>query len=343
MNVYYLPYEQGPIRPPSEANSLLIRITRNCPWNRCEFCKVYDGYRFEIRKVDEIKEDIVKAKEFYGEYGSLFESAFLQDANSIIMKTDELAEVIEFIKENFPSIKRITTYGRAKTLMKKSVDDFKKVYNAGLSRIHMGLETGYDPLLEYIKKGATSYDMTEAGRRVKDSGISLCVYIILGLGGRKWWKEHAIHSAKVINGIDPDFIRVRTLSVRRGTPLREKVMRGDFERLNDEEIVREERLLIENLENINSYFVSDHILNLLEEVEGKLPNDKEYMLSVIDRFLNLSKDERFNFILGKRIFLYKKLDDINDIDKYEKIKRVLNEIKDKEFNQFIFEQMERIV
>lgn len=356
-------FEQGPIRPPSEASSLLIRVTRNCPWNKCEFCHTYKGKKFELRKVEDIKADIQLVKDIsdeitafswnwgcagridgeiikliYGNpqrYPEIFrsvaawlyyggETVFLQDANSLIMKTPDLVEVIRFLKEKFLRLKRITSYARAKTLAKKPIDDLKELRLAGLSRIHTGLETGYDPLLGYINKGVTAAEQIEAGRRVKEAGISLSEYVILGLGGEKMWKEHARETARVLNQIDPDFIRVRTLFAPQGTPLREKLERGEFVRATDENIVREERLLIEKLEGINSYFKSDHILNLLEEVEGKLPTDKQKMLEIIDRYLSLPQEEKLNFQVGRRAGFYRRLDDLKNEELHHRVQEAIN-------------------
>ncbi len=356
-------FEQGPIRPPSEATSLLIRVTRNCPWNKCEFCHTYKGEKFELRKVEDIKGDIQSIKEISDEVSTLSwsrgcagnvdgeiikliygnpqrypggfrsvaawlysggETAFLQDANSLIMKTPELVEVIRFLKEKFPRLKRITSYARAKTIAKKPVEELKELRQAGLSRIHTGLETGYDLLLEYIKKGVTAAEQIEAGRRVKEAGISLSEYVILGMGGAKMWKEHARETARVLNQIDPDFIRVRTLFVPPGTPLREKLEQGEFVRATDENIVVEERLLIEKLEGINSYFKSDHILNLLEEVEGKFPADKQKMLEVIDRYLSLPREEKLNFQVGRRSGLYRRLDDLQNEEVHRRVQEAVD-------------------
>ncbi len=346
-----LQFEQGPIRPPSEAYSLLLRVTRNCPWNRCEFCHTYKGQKFSVRSVEEVKRDIdsvqgivseVKAlswqRGFGGEitpslvnlilqhpqhYPDGFRSivlwlytgeknVFLQDGNNLVLKTDDLIEILKYLKVTFPSIERITSYARAKTVSKKTVEELQDLYRAGLSRIHIGLETGYDPLLQYMKKGVTAQEHIDAGRKVKQSGISLSEYVILGLGGRGMWREHATETAKVLNQIDPDFIRVRTLKVLKTMPLYEKIEKGEFTLLTDDETVREERLLIENLEGINSTFVSDHILNLLEEVEGKFPEEKGKMLARIDRYLALSFEEKANFRLGRRAGVYRSVDDLSD-------------------------------
>jgi radical SAM superfamily enzyme YgiQ (UPF0313 family) len=359
-------FEQGPIRPPSEAYSLLLRLTRNCPWNRCEFCHTYRGTKFSVRSVEEVKGDIDAVREivsdlkalswregFGGEtsaslanlilqnpqgfpegYRSVIlwlygggKNVFLQDGNNLVLKTDDLVEILKYLKERFPSVERITTYARSKTVSKKRVEELRDLYQAGLSRIHIGLETGCDRLLEYVQKGVTASEHIRAGQKVKQSGISLSEYVVLGLGGKGMWKEHATETAKVLNQINPDFIRVRTLKVLKTMPLYEKVEKGEFIPLTDDEIVAEERLLIENLEGITSSLVSDHILNLLEEVEGKFPEEKEKILTVIDRYLALSPEERSNFRLGRRAGAYRSVDDLSNPKLHSQIEEALRRIE----------------
>lgn len=356
-------FELGPIRPPSEAYSLLIRATRNCPWNRCYFCATYKTQKFELRTVEEIKNDIQTAKAISEEiraltwrlgyggrlqevaamlYTSLYynpsvrsvalwlyfdaQSAFLQDANSLIMRTAELAQVVRFLKETLPSLTRITSYGRSKTAAKKSVEELKELHDAGLSRLHIGLETGDDKLLEYVQKGVTAEEHIKGGRKVKEAGISLCEYVMPGLGGRKMSKEHVEHTARVLNEIEPDYIRLRTLEVREGMPLLHKLQEGDFELQTEDEVVEEVGGLIERL-NCQSELKSDHIINLLPEVEGKLPQDKRKMLATIKQYLALSIEERINFQLGRRMGYYERLEELQDAYKHEKVEQAIKRIE----------------
>jgi len=246
------------------------------------------------------------------------ESAFLQDANSLIMRTNELAEVIRFLKQTLPSINRVTSYARSKTAAKKKPDELIELHEARLSRLHIGLESGYDPLLQYMDKGVTAAEHVKGGRQVVASGISLCEYVILGLGGKKMWRQHAIQTARVLNEIDPDFIRVRTLTINDRMPLYNELENGNFIRSTDEEILEEEKLFIEHLE-CHANYVSDHITNLLQEIEGKLPQDKEKMLASIDRFQALSPEERTNFRVGRRVGVYNQLDDLYDSGKRQAV------------------------
>ncbi len=360
------PFEQGPIRPPSEAYSLLLRVTRNCPWNRCEFCPTYKNEKFSLRTVEEVKRDIDSMQEIVSEIRSLSwkygfggeitaslvnfiledprhqedgvrsvvlwlyeggKNVFLQDGDNLIMKTDRLVELLEYLKETFPSVERITTYARAKTVSRKEIDELRELKRAGLSRIHIGLESGYDFLLQYIRKGVTVEEHVEAGKKVKESGVSLSEYVILGLGGTRMWREHALETAKVLNRIDPDFIRVRTLKVLKIMPLYRKIEEGEFVLSNDDEIIEEERLLIQHLQGITSTFVSDHILNLLQEVDGKLPEEKGKMLRSIDRYLALANNEKNNFRLGKRIGIYQSVEDLSNPALRNEVDRVLRQIE----------------
>jgi radical SAM superfamily enzyme YgiQ (UPF0313 family) len=358
--------EQGPIRPPSEAQSLLLRITRNCSWNRCEFCSIYKRKRFSPRTVAEVKKDIDTIQEIVSEIKSLSwnrgfggevnaalagsilnspqqypegyrsivlwlytggKNVFLQDANNLIIRTKDLVEMLTYLKKVFPSIERITTYSRARTIARKTLQELRDLHDVGLSRIHVGLESGYDPLLEYVQKGVTSRELIDAGKKVKQAGISLSEYIMPGLGGKSMWREHAVETAKVLNQIDPDFIRVRTFQALRVMPIHRKIEAGELELMSDDEIVVEERLLIENLDGISSYFASDHSLNLLEELDGKFPEAKGKMLAVIDRYLAFIKEERDNYRLGRRAGYYRSLDDMANPELRARINMVMQRIE----------------
>ena len=175
-SIMMTPYEIGPFRPPSEAGSLLVRVTRNCPWNKCEFCPLYKADSYETRPVNEVLEELESRSNIDFLKRREYNTAFLQDADSIRMPTSDLIEILKKIKELYPKITRITTYARADSLTKKSVEELKELHDAGLTRIHRGLETGYDALLKYMKKGATAKLQIEGGLKVKQAEISLSDY-----------------------------------------------------------------------------------------------------------------------------------------------------------------------
>ena len=355
--------EQGPIRPPSESKSLLLRLTRNCPWNKCLFCPVYKGTTFSRRSLPEIKQEIdqlghivndiqdVSAKlGFSGritgkvishiypskDYNPIYRhvahwlyfgegSVFLQDANSLIMKSEDLAEILNYLRHKVLGIRRITSYARSRTLARRGADQLVMLREAGLNRIHIGLESGYDPVLRLMKKGSTAADHIQAGCLVKEAGISLSEYVMPGLGGKRRWREHALATAHVLNRINPDFIRLRSLRVPKTAPLFEKVDNGHIELLDDDEVVREIRLFIENLDGITSTITSDHIMNLLEEISGILPDDKKKMLASADRYLDLDEGERIIYKVGRWGGAYRRLDDLRDPEIRGKIEQVIHQ------------------
>lgn len=189
-------------------------------------------------------------------------TAFLQDADSLIMRTSELQEAIRCLKQTFPSIQRVTSYARAKTLAQKtkSLEDLKELRKAGLTRLHVGLETGDDELLRYVSKGVTSEEQITAGRKVKEAGIELSEYVMPGLGGKTMMERHAKNTAKVLNAINPEYIRLRPFVPRRGTPLFEECEKGKFELTSSHERLREIRMLLENLD-VTSRLCFDHFVN----------------------------------------------------------------------------------
>ena len=333
-----LDFEQGPIRPPSEAGSLLLRVTRNCPWNRCAFCSTYKGKKFSRRPIEEILTDIDTMATIYNEIkkiswtmgdagqftnrviSSVFkdsvlpdafrsvaywiasggETIFLQDANSLMLSTASLIEILNHIRRNFPQVIRVTSYARASTLKQKTVDEYIRLKECGLSRLHVGMESGSDRVLKLIDKGCKSEQLIEGGKRVVDAGISLSLYVIPGIGGLELSEDHTSETAQAINAVNPTFVRFRSLYVRANTALEQMKAQGKFNPPDEDHIVMEIRDIVDRLHNITTTIVSDHVLNLLEEVEGKLPEDKKKILEVIDQYLNLPYEERLMYQLGRR-------------------------------------------
>ena len=280
-------YEGTVYRPPSEAASLIIQATVGCPHNRCTFCSMYRQSRFRIRTMAEIKEDLDMARDYYGDS---VRSVFMADGNTIVMKTADLVEILHYIQESFPSLERITSYGSARFIAKKKPEELAALREAGLTRIHSGMESGDDAVLHLQNKGVNADRIVHAGRMVKDAGIELSEYIIVGAGGKALSTQHAINSALVLNRINPDFIRLRTLMPAKGTPLYEMCKHGDFSLLTPHEALRETRTFIGHLEGITSTLYSDHISNYWN-VHGTFPTDKQGMLGQIDYALSLEEKQ----------------------------------------------------
>jgi coproporphyrinogen III oxidase-like Fe-S oxidoreductase len=307
--------DPGPIRPPSEAHSYLVRVTRNCAWNKCLFCPVYKRDKYEPRPVDEILAEIDYDAEALGDR---FNSAFLQDADPIQIPSATLVKTVCAIKDAFPSIKTVTTYGRSSSIKKRTIEELEELRGAGLTRVHCGLESGYDPLLRYMKKGSNAKLAIESGLKLRQAGLELCFYVMPGLGGnlqlegKPTWKRHAEETARAINEVNPDYVRLRTLGVHPATPLGEKVCRGEFKRLTDPEIVEEIRHLIERLQGISTRIESDHYLNPLMELSGTTPEDKEKMLDIIDTYSQLPLIDKYGFRFWSLLFKYKVVSKFTD-------------------------------
>jgi len=328
-------FEVGVYRPPSEDGSfsLLVRVTRNCPWNRCAFCNMYKTEKFEVRTATEIKGDIdsiaaicTELKEishrlgfngritrdtaielitkhpglnYHHGFGMVFnwlqsgaKTAFLQDANSPIMKTDGLIEVLQYLRKTFPSLTRVTSYARSKTLGQKKLEELKAIREAGLDRLHVGLESGDDELLKKINKGVSAEGHIKGGQKAMQAGFQLSEYWMPGLGGRGMWENHAKNTARVLSAINPHYIRSRPLFPQPGTPIHDWQQRGEFEMLSPDEQLRELRLMIANLD-VTSKVCFDHAANYWRNSSGGLmlshgyegyqfPDEKTKVLEAIE-------------------------------------------------------------
>ncbi|MFY9398064.1 MAG: radical SAM protein [Desulfomonilia bacterium] len=282
--------EQLVIRPPSEAQSLLVRVVRGCHWNRCNFCGIYDlfGVPHSTRSLREVLMDIDALAEVYGD---IFTTAFLGDADPLSLDTGFLVEVLHHLRTRFPGLKRVTSYGRASSLAKKSLEELTSIARSGLDRVHVGLESGSDRVLRFQKKGTSHRQLMDAGEKVMESGMELSYYFLLGLGGRELWEEHAAESVKVLNRVKPHFIRIRRLYVHPLSRLSEHIRRGEFHEQTPEGTVLELRALLAGLDAEGSTFVCDHANNYLQ-VFGRLNAEKDRMLQEIDSFLALPEHQR---------------------------------------------------
>ena len=342
-------FEQGPIRPPSEARSLLVRVTRNCHWNRCTFCPVYKGTRFSVRPVEDVLADldavaihVESLSRMSAGTPDLFEaslrehlrslppdeqlsfraallwfvagmeSVFLQDADALAVKPPRLLRILTHLHARFPSVKRVTAYGRSDTIDRIAPDDLRALREAGLDRVHVGMESGCDRVLERVHKKVTREEHVRAGLKVKAAGMELSVYYMPGLGGRDLYRENAVETAEAVSRINPHFVRLRTLALPDRAPLAQEAREGRFSACGDVLTAQEIRLFLEGLDGCDGYLANDHVLNLLPEVEGWLSRDRERMVGVADRFLALDPDRRALFQLGRRLGFLATLADLDD-------------------------------
>ncbi len=285
---------EGPIyRPPSEADSLLVQATVGCPHNRCTFCMVYKGTRFKVRPLQDIKADLDEARLALGD---AVVTLFFPAGNTIAMPTPSLAEICRYSRQLFPRLERITVYGSSQFICQKGPQQLALLAAAGLSRLHVGVESGDENILLRVKKGATPAMHIRAGRLLREAGIETSAYIILGLGGEELTDTHATSSAQVINEMQPDFLRLRTLVPKINTPLLNDVLTGRFRMLGPHGIIRETITLLAGL-HTPVQVVSDHYTNYLN-VSGRIPEDKQAMLTTLHQALKRAESDFRPFFIG---------------------------------------------
>lgn len=349
-------FDIGPMGAIGEQGSLLLRINRNCPWNRCLFCPLYKGKKFEYRTVDEIRHDIDVVKHLtdqltaashergYGgqvnrevvtayvrrnpriyqpgligdrllelRYAGLSnvcnwlvsgkKSVFLQDADALIMRTPELVAVLKDLKKTFPRIERVTSYARSKTCAHKSPEQLKELHEAGLSRVLVGIESGCDAVLEFMRKGVTAREHIEGGRNVIESGMGLVAFVMPGLGGKRWSEEHVRETLRVLNAIRPHLVRLRSLAVQEESPLYALWKSGDYEPPTDDDMVDEIRRLIEGLD-FRCDIETGQLTNILFEIKGRLPEQKAEILDLIHRYQEMPPAQRMEFRFRRYLSYY---------------------------------------
>lgn len=270
-------YEGMIYRPPSEAYSLIVQVTIGCSQNRCIFCSMFKEKRFRIRKVEEVLEDLQDARNKY----RYVEKIFLADGDALICKMTDLEAILHFIKDQFPECKQVTLYGSPRSILMKQQEDLDKLRELGISMIYMGLESGNDEVLTYMKKGVTSQEMIEAAQKVKQAKIRLSVTAISGLGGRRLWKEHAKDTGLVLSQMKPDYIGLLTLMIEEDLPLADKIRSGEFELLNPYDILIETKEMLKYMDCPDCIFRSNHVSNYVN-LRGTLNQDKEAMINLLD-------------------------------------------------------------
>jgi len=272
-------------------------------------------------------------------------SIFIQDANSLIIKPPDMVKILTHIKSRFPWVERITSYSRSHTIARIKDENLKKIGDAGLNRIHIGLESGSDQVLKLVKKGVSKETHIKAGLKVKRAGIELSEYVMPGLGGKKLSEIHALETADALNQINPEFIRLRTLAIPNSVPLFEDYEEGRFEKCNDLLMAKEILLFLESLAGITSIIKSDHILNLFEEIEGKLPQDKEHMIKILHMFLDMNPEHQYLYQVGRRVGIFSRLSDMESPHRMEKVKKICRQIgiTPENVDEMIDELMKRFI
>lgn len=273
-----LGYDYPLYRPPSEANSIIFQVTLGCSFNKCSFCNMYRTKEYSERPWEEIKSEI----DIVSKSVPQTERIFLADGDAINLSTDKLVQILDYIKEKFPNLERISCYAMPKNLLQKSPDELTLLNSKGLDMLYIGIETGNDILLKKITKGATSKSIIDACNRAKKSGFIISCMIILGIGGKKYSMDHMIETARVVSDVSPNFLAALTLIIEDG--VYDEFMKKfsePFETLDDTMILNELELLLNNINPISPIvFRANHASNVYS-IGGNLPEDKEKMLAVV--------------------------------------------------------------
>ena len=272
-------------RPPGEWKSYLLQCTIGCSNNQCTFCGMYKEKKFRIRPVADILEDIDMARDYYGPE---LRRVFLMDGDAIIMKTEELLQILRKLYDCFPRLEKVTLYAGPRSTLSKTPEELRTLHEAGLSRAYLGVESGSDRVLQFIHKGCSAEEMLLAGQRLWEAGIDLWVTVVLGMsgcsGGGGDWEEHMLSGEERINAMGAGHLSAMTFAPAKGTPLGEDVLAGRFEVCSADHVLEECRLLIEHLDVAPLHFTSNHASNYLP-LKGGLPEDKEKFLDMIDQAL----------------------------------------------------------
>ena len=283
-----LPPEHIVIRPPVEAYSLLIPVTGGCSWNNCRFCGTYKGIYgvrqdYAIRPLEAVLKDIdIKADQGYHGY-----PVFLAGGNPTSAPTEYLVQIIKYVRLKLRNVVRVSCYAKALDILRKTDDELKQLKDAGLTIVYMGLESGSSKVLRIMKKGNNAESMIKAGKKILNAGIKLSLYILLGLGGKKYSEDHVKETARVLTEINPTMFRFRTLGVIPNTPLWDDWSKGEFQLLSPVEYLMETRDIIANLgDNVTSKVFNDHANNYCYIETPNIKEDKEKFITELNRLIN---------------------------------------------------------
>lgn len=271
-------YEGDVYRPPSEARSLIIQVTIGCSHNTCTFCHMYTGKQFRIRKREEILADLEECSREFGKY---VRRVFFADGDALIVKTPLLLELLAYVKDHFPNVERVTAYGTASDVLRKSEEELRALANAGLEMVYLGAESGDDEILLQIKKGQTAAELIEAGRKLKRCGIKTSVTLISGLGGPEGMEKHALGSARLINEMNPEYAAILSLQLREDSPMAQEVLRGERKLLTADQTVEETEIFLNAIDSPGTIFRSNHASNYVS-LAGVFNDDIPEMLEQLE-------------------------------------------------------------
>lgn len=278
--MFFDTYDTPVFRPPSEARSFILRVTRGCAHNKCTYCNMYRGVPFQILSDEEISRQIALAVH-YGKES--VRRVFLADGDALVLPTAKLLKILQALRENFPKLQRVASYAAPKDILRKSEEELRQLKEAGLQLLYYGMETGDDITLKAVNKGVNATEAIEAGRRVTASGMKLSLMVILGLAGKEGSQRHALETAKAINIIQPTMLSALCLMLYRGSELLDQFENGEFNPLSPQGLMEELHLMMQNIDlpqDKHCLFRSNHVSNYVQ-LAGTLPKDKDRLLREI--------------------------------------------------------------
>ena len=282
-------------RPPSEAYSLLVQVTIGCYHNKCTFCNMYKAKQFKVRKLEEVLEDLAWARNHYNRV----ERIFLCYGDALCLANHKLLVILDYIKEHFPECERVTTYGRATDVIRKTDEELRELKEHGLEMVYIGAESGSQRILDKVNKGETREELIEGVQRLENVGIKTSVTFISGLAGPDDWQEHAIETGKMIAEMNASYVSLLTLMLQPPAPLLDDYREGKFKLLTPEEVLAETCLMLQYARPSKPcVFRSNHASNYVS-LRGNLPMDNQAMIASLKRCMEdrgLLKDERFRML-----------------------------------------------
>lgn len=278
--MYFDDYDSPVFRPPSEAYSFILRLTRGCAHNKCTYCNMYRGVPFQVLTDEEIERQIRMATEYNG---AGVRRVFLADGDALVLSTERLLKVLATLRRLFPNFERASSYAAPKDILRKSPEELRQLQEAGLKLLYYGMESGDTKTLTDIKKGVDGPQSIEVGKRAIAAGMELSVMVILGIAGREGSKRHALATAAALSAIRPTYLGAISLMLYRGSELKAQFERGEFHPLPPAGLMEELYQMIEHLdlpETEQCLFRSNHISNYVP-LKATLPKEKPQLLKAI--------------------------------------------------------------
>lgn len=276
-------YEGIVIRPPSEANSLILQATFGCSHNKCTFCPTYKGTRFRIKDFDLFKQDVDEMSRM------AWRRVFLADGDALIMPQRMLLPRLQYLRQKMPWIERVGIYGNAKSVEKKSFEELVELRENGLGIVYFGLESGDQQTLDFINKGRTVDRLIAAGQKVIKAGIKLSVTVLLGCAGAERGPIHAEQTGRALTAIDPDYVGALTIMVVPNTPLWDLQEKGEFELPGEFDLLAELYLMLKHTEMTSGLFMSNHASNYVP-LKVHMPEQKQSALASLRKIID-NKDK----------------------------------------------------